>query len=227
MLSSIMLTHIRTVVTLKVFVLMILTLTICVPQSNSIPGLLKPPNSFTLTLHSASRAKNSHKCDKDKQQPPGEILRTPNGQERLPIPKPILSGSIEKLDHLNSNYSQSQYEKNIQLSKSSLAKDIRIPSHNSIITTSDKSSLLNDKKQLSNSEENQLMNASKCKIQRGYSWKLTRPSLRRKNSNTKHRSGSDSDAIIILNNGRDHSSKSTKKIIYSFTIIVAAVNPFV
>lgn len=40
----------------------------------------------------------------------------------------------------------------------------------------------------------------KCKVQRGYSWRLHRPSLRKK---PKHRSGSDSDAIV-LNNGRDH-----------------------
>lgn len=43
----------------------------------------------------------------------------------------------------------------------------------------------------------------KCKIQRGYSWKLSKPSLRKKN--VKNRSGSDSDAILVLNNGRDHS----------------------
>lgn len=41
----------------------------------------------------------------------------------------------------------------------------------------------------------------KYKMQRGYSWKLSRPSLRKK----KNRSGSDSDAILVLNNGRDHS----------------------
>lgn len=44
---------------------------------------------------------------------------------------------------------------------------------------------------------------SKGKIQRGYSWKISRPSLRKKSG--KSRSGSDSDAILILNNGRDHS----------------------
>lgn len=43
----------------------------------------------------------------------------------------------------------------------------------------------------------------KSKMQRGYSWKLSRPSLRKKN--VKNRSGSDSDAILVLNNGRDHS----------------------
>lgn len=43
----------------------------------------------------------------------------------------------------------------------------------------------------------------KVKIQRGYSWKISRPSLRKKNE--KGRSGSDSDAILVLNNGRDHS----------------------
>lgn len=42
----------------------------------------------------------------------------------------------------------------------------------------------------------------KCRVQRGYSWRLSRPSLRRKQ---KHRSGSDSDAIV-LNNGRDHAA---------------------
>lgn len=39
----------------------------------------------------------------------------------------------------------------------------------------------------------------KCRVQRGYSWRLSRPSLRKK----KQRTGSDSDAVI-LNNGRDH-----------------------
>lgn len=40
----------------------------------------------------------------------------------------------------------------------------------------------------------------KCRVQRGYSWRLSRPSLMKKQ---KHRTGSDSDAVI-LNNGRDH-----------------------
>lgn len=174
-------------------------------KSTSIPGLLRPPNNFSLTLHSASRAKNvktSSKPEKDKQ----NILETkmPNGQDKLVIPKSPLSFSAEKLDVI-SNYSPTQYEKNIQLSKTSLQKEIIVPSSNNVINTCDKSSLLNDKNQISNPEENQSQNG-KCKIQRGYSWKLTRPSLRKKNSNIKSRSGSDSDAVIILNNGRDHSN---------------------
>lgn len=40
----------------------------------------------------------------------------------------------------------------------------------------------------------------KCRVQRGYSWRLSRPSLRR---SKKQRTGSDSDAVV-LNNGRDH-----------------------
>lgn len=47
----------------------------------------------------------------------------------------------------------------------------------------------------------------KSKIQRGYSWKLSRPSLRKNKGEQpqkKNRSGSDSDAIMILNNGRNH-----------------------
>lgn len=40
----------------------------------------------------------------------------------------------------------------------------------------------------------------KCRVQRGYSWRPSRPSLMKWQ---KQRTGSDSDAII-LNNGRDH-----------------------
>lgn len=40
----------------------------------------------------------------------------------------------------------------------------------------------------------------KCRVQRGYSWRLSRPSLKKK---PKQRTGSDSDTIV-LNNGRDH-----------------------
>lgn len=52
-----------------------------------------------------------------------------------------------------------------------------------------------------NNKNTDLKKEDKCKIQRGYSWKISRPSLRKK----KNRSGSDSDAILVLNNGRDHS----------------------
>lgn len=182
-------------------------------QSTSIPGLLRPPNNFSLTLHSASRAKNvktSIKPDKDKQN--SLEAKAGNGQDRLSIPKSPLSFSAEKLD-LITNYSPTQYEKNIQMSKSSLQKEILVPTNNTMINTCDKSSLLNEKNQLVNADDSQSQNDSKCKIQRGYSWKLTRPSLRKKNSTTKNRSGSDSDAVIILNNGRDHSNSKYPYII--------------
>lgn len=51
----------------------------------------------------------------------------------------------------------------------------------------------------------------KCRVQRGYSWRLSRPSLRRK---PKQRTGSDSDAVV-LNNGRDHAVCNGKKYISS------------
>lgn len=56
----------------------------------------------------------------------------------------------------------------------------------------------------------------KCRVQRGYSWRLSRPSLRRK---PKQRTGSDSDAVV-LNNGRDHAVCNGKKS-YRMKIYVA------
>ncbi|XP_073945551.1 ca[2+]-channel protein alpha[[1]] subunit T isoform X2 [Choristoneura fumiferana] len=146
----------------------------------SIPGLLKPPNSYTLTLHSAASQLGAEKA----RLPPLTLalpqksysgsLGSPSPSTTRSIPSPMLP------------------EKNLQ---------ITIPKDDNCNNTSDKSSLLSSQKCVtvqsptSNGED-------KCRVQRGYSWRLSRPSLRKKQ---KHRSGSDSEAII-LNNGRDHAS---------------------
>ncbi|CAK1547322.1 unnamed protein product [Leptosia nina] len=146
---------------------------------SSIPGLLKPPNSYTLTLHSAAAALGAEKARLPVSlAPPPLTLALPPSRAASPgtttprtLPSPMLP------------------EKNLQVT---IAKD------ENCLNVSDKSSLLNSQKSLTittpstNGEE-------KCKVQRGYSWRLSRSSLRKK----KQRTGSDSDAVI-LNNGRDH-----------------------
>ncbi|XP_038212095.1 voltage-dependent T-type calcium channel subunit alpha-1G-like [Zerene cesonia] len=146
----------------------------------SIPGLLKPPNSYTLTLHSAAAALGAEKARLPMSlAPPPLTLALPPTRPTTPgtpsTPRSVPSPMIP--------------EKNLQVT---IAKD------ENCLNVSDKSSLLSSQKSLTvttptiNGEE-------KCRVQRGYSWRLSRPSLRKK----KPRTGSDSDAVI-LNNGRDH-----------------------
>ncbi|XP_041977978.1 voltage-dependent T-type calcium channel subunit alpha-1G [Aricia agestis] len=148
----------------------------------SIPGLLKPPNSYTLTLHSAAAQLRSEKARLPPMTlaPPPVTLAPPPTRSTSPgtatpatprsLPSPMLP------------------EKNLQVT---IAKEDNL-------NVSEKSSLISSQKSLTivtpttNGDD-------KCKVQRGYSWRLSRPSLRKK----KQRTGSDSDAVI-LNNGRDH-----------------------
>nr|XP_049699863.1 voltage-dependent T-type calcium channel subunit alpha-1G isoform X3 [Helicoverpa armigera] len=148
----------------------------------SIPGLLKPPNSYTLTLHSAQAQLGAEKARLPPMTlaPPPLTLAPPPLRSSSPAPTtPTTPRSIP---------SPLLPEKNLQIT---IAKD------ENCLNTSDKSSLLSSQKNISvvsmgaNGEE-------KCKVQRGYSWR--RPSLKKK---PKQRTGSDSDAIV-LNNGRDH-----------------------
>ncbi|XP_075973762.1 voltage-dependent T-type calcium channel subunit alpha-1G-like isoform X2 [Anticarsia gemmatalis] len=150
----------------------------------SIPGLLKPPNSYTLTLHSAQAQLGAEKT----RLPPISLAPPP----LTLAPPPLRSSSAAPTTPSTPRSIPSPLlpEKNLQIT---IAKD------ENCLNTSDKSSLLSSQKNISvvstgiNGEE-------KCRVQRGCSWKLSRPSLRRK---PKQRTGSDSDAII-LNNGRDH-----------------------
>ncbi|CAG4983343.1 unnamed protein product [Colias eurytheme] len=146
----------------------------------SIPGLLKPPNSYTLTLHSAAAALGSEKARLPMSlAPPPLTLALPPTRPTSPgtpttprsVPSPMLP------------------EKNLQIT---IAKD------ENCLNVSDKSSLLSSQKSLTVMTPT-INGEDKCRVQRGYSWRLSRPSLRKK----KPRTGSDSDAVI-LNNGRDH-----------------------
>ncbi|XP_062529385.1 voltage-dependent T-type calcium channel subunit alpha-1G isoform X1 [Bombyx mori] len=150
----------------------------------SIPGLLKPPNSYTLTLHSAQAQLGAEKA----RLPPLTLAPPPLTLALPPLrtssPSPTTPTTPKSMP------SPVLPEKNLQVT---IAKD------ENCLTTSDKSSLLSSQKNISivsttaNGED-------KCRVQRGYSWRLSKPSLRRK---PKQRTGSDSDAIV-LNNGRDH-----------------------
>ncbi|CAG9133396.1 unnamed protein product [Plutella xylostella] len=150
----------------------------------SIPGLLKPPNSYTLTLHSAASQLRAEKA----RLPPMSLAPPPLSL----APPPSRSSTPGTPTVPRSSPSPIMPEKNLQVTT---AKD------DNCLNVSDKSSLLSSQKSVSVSAAT--VNADeRCRVQRGYSWRLSRPSLRRK---PKHRTGSDSDAII-LNNGRDHAS---------------------
>ncbi|XP_026724837.1 voltage-dependent T-type calcium channel subunit alpha-1G-like isoform X5 [Trichoplusia ni] len=150
----------------------------------SIPGLLKPPNSYTLTLHSAQAQLGAEKA----RLPPLSLAPPP----LTLAPPPLRSTSPAPTTPTTPRSMPSPLlpDKNLQLT---LSKD------ENCLNTSDKSSLLSSQKNISvvNMGPN---GDDKCRVQRGYSWRLSRPSLRRK---PKQRTGSDSDAIV-LNNGRDH-----------------------
>ncbi|XP_045485298.1 voltage-dependent T-type calcium channel subunit alpha-1G isoform X2 [Pieris rapae] len=167
----------------------------------SIPGLLKPPNSYTLTLHSAAAALGAEKARLPVSlAPPPLTLALPPSRATSPgtptTPRSLPSPMIP--------------EKNLQ---------VTIAKEGNCLNVSDKSSLLNSQRSLTittptpNGED-------KCRVQRGYSWRLSRPSLRKK----KQRTGSDSDAVI-LNNGRDHiacngSSLRRNDILLSSSIVI-------
>ncbi|XP_049868679.1 voltage-dependent T-type calcium channel subunit alpha-1G-like isoform X3 [Pectinophora gossypiella] len=149
----------------------------------SIPGLLKPPNSYTLTLHSAAAQLGAEKA----RLPPMTLAPPP-----LTLgPPPLRSSSPGSAPSTpRSMPSPLLPEKNLQVT---IAKD------DNCLNVSDKSSLLSSQKSVTVSSP--VGNGDdKCRVQRGYSWRLSRPSLRKK---PKHRTGSDSDTIV-LNNGRDH-----------------------
>ncbi|XP_063362295.1 voltage-dependent T-type calcium channel subunit alpha-1G-like isoform X2 [Cydia amplana] len=152
----------------------------------SIPGLLKPPtlsgvNSYTLTLHSAASQLGAEKA----RLPP--LTLSPHPAR----PLSVSSGSSTPTT-TRSMPSPMMPEKNLQIV-------IPITKDDNCINASDKSSLLSSQKSVT-LQSPPLTGEDKCRVQRGYSWRLSRPSLRKK---TKHRTGSDSEAII-LNNGRDH-----------------------
>ncbi|CAB3224354.1 unnamed protein product [Arctia plantaginis] len=148
----------------------------------SIPGLLKPPNSYTLTLHSA------HLGAEKARLPPVSLAPLPLTLALPPLrsvsPAPTTPSTPRSMP------SPLLPEKNLQVT---IARD------ENCVNTSDKSSLLSSQRNISvvstgiNGDE-------KCRVQRGYSWRLSRPSLKKK---PKQRTGSDSDTIV-LNNGRDH-----------------------
>ncbi|KAL0893243.1 hypothetical protein ABMA27_014844 [Loxostege sticticalis] len=146
----------------------------------SIPGLLKPPNSYTLTLHSAAAQLGAEKA----RLPPLTLAPPP-----LTLAPPPLRSSTPGSQSPTTPKSLASPvlpEKNLQIT---IVKD------DNCLNTSDKSSLLSSQNAGANGDD-------KCRVQRGYSWRLSRPSLRRKQ---KHRTGSDSDAVV-LNNGRDHAT---------------------
>ncbi|XP_072931859.1 voltage-dependent T-type calcium channel subunit alpha-1G-like [Epargyreus clarus] len=149
----------------------------------SIPGLLKPPNSYTLTLHSAVAQLGSEKA----RLPPMSLAPPP--LTLAPPPTRTTSPGSTSPTTPRSLPSPIIPEKNLQ---------VTIAKEDNCLNVSDKSSLLSSQKSLTavipipNGED-------KCRVQRGYSWRLSRPSIRRK----KQRTGSDSDAVV-LNNGRDH-----------------------
>ncbi|RVE51646.1 hypothetical protein evm_003778, partial [Chilo suppressalis] len=152
----------------------------------SIPGLLKPPNSYTLTLHSAAAQLGSEKA----RLPPMTLAPPP--LTLAPPPLRSVSPGSTTPSTPKSIASPLLPEKNLQVT---IIKD------DHCLNTSDKSSLLSSQKSLSASSAG-VSGDEKCRVQRGYSWRLSRPSLRRKQ---KQRTGSDSDAIV-LNNGRDHAT---------------------
>ncbi|XP_064071851.1 voltage-dependent T-type calcium channel subunit alpha-1G-like isoform X2 [Vanessa tameamea] len=150
----------------------------------SIPGLLKPPNSYTLTLHSAAAQLGAEKARLPPMSlaPPPLSLAPPPSRSTSPASTPTTPRSVP---------SPMLPEKNLQVT---IAKD------DNCLNVSDKSSLLSSQKSLAVTTPT-INGDDKCRVQRGYSWRLSRPSLRRK----KQRTGSDSDAVI-LNNGRDHTA---------------------
>ncbi|CAH2106214.1 unnamed protein product [Euphydryas editha] len=150
----------------------------------SIPGLLKPPNSYTLTLHSAAAQLGAEKARLPPMTlaPPPLTLAPPPSKSTSPASTPTTPRSLP---------SPMLPEKNLQVT---IAKD------DNCLNVSDKSSLLSSQKSLTATTPS-INGDDKCRVQRGYSWRLSRPSLKRK----KQRTGSDSDAIV-LNNGRDHTA---------------------
>ncbi|XP_045772342.1 voltage-dependent T-type calcium channel subunit alpha-1G-like isoform X3 [Maniola jurtina] len=146
----------------------------------SIPGLLKPPNSYTLTLHNAAAQLGAEKA----RLPPMKLAPPP--LTLAPPPSRSTSPGSTTPTTPRSLPSPMFPEKNLQVT---IAKD------ENCLNVSDKSSLLSSQKSLTITTP--IINGEdKCKVQRGYSW---RPSLVRK----KQRTGSDSDTVV-LNNGRDH-----------------------
>ncbi|CAH2037210.1 unnamed protein product, partial [Iphiclides podalirius] len=151
----------------------------------SIPGLLKPPNSYTLTLHSAAAQLRAEKA----RLPPMTLAPPP--LSLAPPPTRTTSPATASPTTPRSVPSPMLPEKNLQITT---AKE------DNCLNVSDKSSLLSSQKSLAVTSTT-TNGEDKCRVQRGYSWRLSRPSLRRK----KQRTGSDSDAVI-LNNGRDHAT---------------------
>ncbi|KAJ0177332.1 hypothetical protein K1T71_007341 [Dendrolimus kikuchii] len=171
----------------------------------SIPGLLKPPNSYTLTLHSAQAQLGAEKA----RLPPISLAPPPLTLAPPPL-RPISPGSTSPSTP-RSMPSPVLPEKNLQIT---IVKD------DNCLNTSDKSSLLSSQKNVSLVSTTVNID-DKCRVQRGYSWRLSRPSLRRK---PKQRTGSDSDAVV-LNNGRDHSvcngsSLRKNEILLSSSIVI-------
>ncbi|XP_052740095.1 voltage-dependent T-type calcium channel subunit alpha-1G [Bicyclus anynana] len=148
----------------------------------NIPGLLKPPNSYTLTLHSAAAQLGAEKA----RLPP--LTLAPPPLTLAPPPSRSTSPGSTTPTTPRSLPSPMFPEKNLHVS---IAKD------ENCLNVSDKSSLLSSQKSITITTP-VINGEDKCKVQRGYSWK---PSLVRK----KQRTGSDSDAVV-LNNGRDHIS---------------------
>ncbi|XP_026324776.1 voltage-dependent T-type calcium channel subunit alpha-1G [Hyposmocoma kahamanoa] len=149
----------------------------------SIPGLLKPPNSYTLTLHSAAAQLAAEKA-----RLPPTTLAPPTLTLALPPHRSASPGSTPTTPR--SMPSPILPEKNLQVT---ITKD------ENCLNISDKSSLLSSQKSVTVANP-VASGEDKCRVQRGYSWRPSRPSLMKRQ---KHRTGSDSDAII-LNNGRDH-----------------------
>ncbi|CAG9584805.1 unnamed protein product [Danaus chrysippus] len=171
----------------------------------SIPGLLKPPNSYTLTLHSAAAQLGAEKA----RLPPPMTLAPPPLTLAPPPSRSSSPGSVTPTTP-RSLPSPMIPEKNFQVT---IAKD------ENCLNVSDKSSLLSSQKSLTITTPN-IVGDDKCRVQRGYSWRLSRPSLRRK----KQRTGSDSDAVV-LNNGRDHiacngSNLRKNELLLSSTIVI-------
>ncbi|CAH2234985.1 jg18984 [Pararge aegeria aegeria] len=146
----------------------------------NIPGLLKPPNSYTLTLHSAAAQLGAEKA----RLPP--LTLAPPPLTLAPPPSRSTTPGSTTPTTPRSLPSPMFPEKNLQVT---IAKD------ENCLNVSDKSSLLSSQKSITITTPI-ISGEDKCKVQRGYSWK---PSLVRK----KQRTGSDSDAVV-LNNGRDH-----------------------
>lgn len=139
----------------------------------------------TTTFSEKVTTKASNFSEKTTKTPNSDKGNVPGAEK---IPSLTKNSSFEKISSQKNN---SAPEKSENTSNSLCEK---LPSKSNL----ENITLEKDEKEKNNKEAGE-----KCKLQRRYSWKISRPSLRKKSG--KSRSGSDSDAILILNNGRDHS----------------------